>query len=362
MAFAWDGTGALMQWHVPATTAVLYLVACIVHNSRLPRRGVALQTAKTPWLDRAAVLHNMLLVGFSGLVFVVAGYHFIRMVADVGLHAFLCPPTLDDASVQWSVLTWLTGGAFSHHLSDPPPPLSGPLHYWCYVFYISKYYEVRCGRPPPAGWLASVLALMSPDVSLSPFARAPPCLPPSHPPSLLVSSLPPLQLVDTLLLMLRRKRIIFLHAVHHAFIPLVMVLLFDGRVSVSLVGLTCLNSLVHVVMYAYFLLSALHLQPTIGWKRQITRLQIVQFSMGVVGGTYYWLLYFQRPRLVWDPRSQPTGLSALVASLPRLEYVEGCRGGEPRVVLVGYVMNCLLLALFLRFYRDEYWRGRPKVS
>lgn len=310
MAFAWDGTGALMQWHVPATTAVLYLVACIVHNSRLPRRGVALQTAKTPWLDRAAVLHNMLLVGFSGLVFVVAGYHFIRMVADVGLHAFLCPPTLDDASVQWSVLTWLTGGAFSHHLSDLPPPLSGPLHYWCYVFYISKYYE----------------------------------------------------LVDTLLLMLRRKRIIFLHAVHHAFIPLVMVLLFDGRVSVSLVGLTCLNSLVHVVMYAYFLLSALHLQPTIGWKRQITRLQIVQFSMGVVGGTYYWLLYFQRPRLVWDPRSQPTGLSALVASLPRLEYVEGCRGGEPRVVLVGYVMNCLLLALFLRFYRDEYWRGRPKVS
>ena len=100
--------------------------------------------------------------------------------------------------------------------------------------------------------------------------------------------------------MLRLKRIIFLHAVHHAFIPLVMVLLFDGRVSVSLVGLTCLNSLVHVVMYAYFLLSALHLQPTIGWKRQITRLQIVQFSMGVVGGTYYWLLYFQRPKLVWD--------------------------------------------------------------
>ena len=148
MAFAWDGTGALMQWHVPATTAVLYLVACVVHNSRLARRGTAVQAGvKTPWLDRAAVLHNLLLVGFSGLVFVVAGYHFIRMVANVGLQAFLCPPPADDASVQWSVLTWLTGGAFDHYRSDPLPPLSGPLHYWCYIFYISKYYEVCCARP-----------------------------------------------------------------------------------------------------------------------------------------------------------------------------------------------------------------------
>ena len=34
-------------------------------------------------------------------------------------------------------------------------------------------------------------------------------------------------------------------------------------------------------------------------------------------------------------------------------------GGEPRTVLVGYLMNILLLLLFMRFYHATYSRSRP---
>ena len=71
-------------------------------------------------------------------------------------------------------------------------------------------------------------------------------------------------------------------------------------------------------------------------------MQIAQFSVGVVGGTYYWLMFVREPRL------------ELAGAWPRLTYTEGCAGGEPLTVLVGYLMNIALLALFVRFYRRAY--------
>ena len=105
-----------------------------------------------------------------------------------------------------------------------------------------------------------------------------------------------------------------------------MCLLFDGRVSFSLVALAVVNSFVHVVMYSYYLASALRLRPPIWWKKQITRLQITQFSVGVIGGTYYYAL----------------------------DHAYGCAGGEPWTVLIGYVTNAALLFMFVQFYRAEY--------
>ena len=312
-SFQWpeDGGG---HRSFAALTAVLYLMACSLHNYRLRQRKHVAASKATPILDAASIAHNILLVAFSALVFAVAGYHFALLIASSGLRDFLCQPPLPAAlpPTGFGLLNSLLGvgggdvGGSSSSGSNLPPPLSGRLHSWCYLFYVSKYYE----------------------------------------------------LADTVLLMLRGKRIIFLHAMHHALIPLVMALLFDGRVAVSLIGLTTLNSLVHIVMYAYFLASALGATPPLSWKRQITRLQILQFSTGVVGGTWYWVSYFRDFRLVDKP---PSALP-LLSWLPSVEYSEGCAGGEPMIVLVGYVMNTMLLALFVRFYRDSYLRGKPGGS
>ena len=174
--FAWDGDGWLMHWSRPAAVAALYLLACAVHNARLGSSANALRStgngksSASPILSAVSVAHNALLVGFSALVCAMSAYHFAAHLAHSGLHAVLCPPPI-------------AGGAL-------PPPLGGRLHLWCYVFYLSKYYEM----------------------------------------------------VDTVLLIAMSKRIIALHALHHAFIPLVMCVLFDGRVAFSLVALSVVNS------------------------------------------------------------------------------------------------------------------------
>ena len=75
-----------------------------------------------------------------------------------------------------------------------------------------------------------------------------------------------------------------------------------------------------------------------------------QFTVGVVGGTYYWCVDLRDVRLrleVWPP----------------LEYVERCAGGDVRVVFVGYLTNAMLLALFVHFYRRSYRRSSaPRTS
>ena len=45
-------------------------------------------------------------------------------------------------------------------------------------------------------------------------------------------------------------------------------------VTVSLVGLAVVNSFVHIVMYAYFLTTALGQKPPDSMRKQITRLQV----------------------------------------------------------------------------------------
>ena len=300
--FVWDGSRFLMNWETPTAVAAVYLSACAMHNIRLARRAKQGSAQPFPLLDAVSVTHNAILVSFSAIVFIAAGFRFVAVIEKTGLRSFLCPPMHPPSAGLAGFFTLMLSDG-SDSAPQLPPPLAGELHYWCYVFYLSKYYE----------------------------------------------------LLDTLLLMLRGKPVIFLHAMHHAFIPLVMVVLFEGRVSVSLVGLTCLNSLVHVVMYAYFLASALGWSPPIIWKMQVTRLQILQFSAGVVGGTSYWLMYFRKPRIEFDGNGASHWL-------PRLQYEPGCDGGDPHMVLVGYLVNCLLLCLFLRFYKDAYSPRRRRAD
>lgn len=152
--WVWDGHGVLMHWSRPAATAAVYLCMCAAHNARLRRkrrdarsRPPATVESGSDLLSAASVAHNALLVAFSALVCVVSTHHFTAELVASGWLNMLCPPP---------------------SANKPAEPLGGRLHYWCYIFYLSKYYE----------------------------------------------------LVDTLLLIARDKVVIPLHALHHAFIPL----------------------------------------------------------------------------------------------------------------------------------------------
>ncbi|CAN1169545.1 Putative elongation of fatty acids protein DDB_G0272012 [Linum perenne] len=113
----------------------------------------------------------------------------------------------------------------------------GPLFFWAYVFYLSKIYEY----------------------------------------------------VDTLLIILSSsmtRRLSFLHVYHHATVVIMCYISLHTAQSMY-PGVLVTNSVVHVVMYSYYLLCSLGKKPT--WKKLVTDCQIVQFwsSFGIMGWIFY---------------------------------------------------------------------------
>ncbi|XP_038684537.1 elongation of fatty acids protein 3-like [Tripterygium wilfordii] len=104
---------------------------------------------------------------------------------------------------------------------------TGPLFFWAYIFYLSKI----------------------------------------------------LEFVDTLLIILAKssRRLTFLHVYHHATVLVMSYFWLQTSQSLFPVGIVT-NSLVHVFMYCYYLLSAMGVRPK--WKRLVTDCQIVQFVFG----------------------------------------------------------------------------------
>ena len=91
-----------------------------------------------------------------------------------------------------------------------------------------------------------------------------------------------IDLIDTIFFVLRKKynQITFLHLSHHGLVPIITCfgIRFLNGGNTHFCGL--INAFVHVVMYSYYLLSAMgpRIQTFVSkWKRYVTVLQIVQF-------------------------------------------------------------------------------------
>jgi len=156
-----------------------------------------------------------------------------------------------------------------------PHAVSGPIGFWIYVFHLSKYYEM----------------------------------------------------LDTVILALRKKPIIFLHIFHHMIVVPVTWKWLDDQWLNGSWWCTFVNSLVHCFMYYYYLLTAMG--RTVWWKQYITQGQIVQFFTGFFIVSFWFGI-----------RSQP-------------QYQ--CHGGLPAAVF-SHSMNCLMIILFFRFYFKTYKR------
>lgn len=116
---------------------------------------------------------------------------------------------------------------------------SGPLYFWSYIYYTSKYYE----------------------------------------------------LFDTVITLLKGSRPthMVLHVFHHTVVILMAWCWLTYRQSLQFPGLL-FNTFVHVVMYYYFFRRAMGWACP--WKNWVTRLQIVQFMTSLVlfcCTMYFWL-------------------------------------------------------------------------
>jgi len=131
--------------------------------------------------------------------------------------------------------------------------LTDPMLFWVYMFYVSKFYEF----------------------------------------------------IDTYIIILRKKPLIFLHVYHHFITAILVFVGLYGDIPAQWLTLS-LNTLVHVFMYFYYLVQSLG--RDVWWKKYITSMQIVQFVIDLVGIGMWWVY-----RDVWGYKCTGTELSLFFA-------------------------------------------------
>ncbi|XP_013134267.1 PREDICTED: elongation of very long chain fatty acids protein 7-like [Papilio polytes] len=99
-----------------------------------------------------------------------------------------------------------------------------------------------------------------------------------------------IDLLDTVFFVLRKKdnQVTFLHVYHHCIMVTWATLYYLHKPSDHFVGVGFMNSFVHVIMYAYYGLSAMGPQfaKFVWWKKHLTKIQLIQFIL-VISNLHY---------------------------------------------------------------------------
>eukprot|EP01083_Nonionella_stella_P066474 175062_1 len=172
-------------------------------------------------------------------------------------------------------------------IMDPDLEVYESMQFWFYLYYLSKYYE----------------------------------------------------LIDTFILLLKKKRVIFLHLWHHAIMMYFGWLWIDAKFTVLCYG-TWLNNLIHVLMYYYYFVSTFGVR--VWWKRHLTKLQIIQFILMHLL-MFYWCSQCFEVKDNWR----------------HYDFLYGdvrCSSNytKPWVILVTQVVILSFLVLFAHFYYQQY--------
>lgn len=131
------------------------------------------------------------------------------------------------------------------------------------------------------------------------------------------------ELLDTVLLIVKKRPLSFLHVYHHCVVLILFWAYNQSRMVISWV-LVVANSVVHVAMYGYF--TAATFGVTVWWKKYITQAQIVQFVVDLTATWPFPVLYYG---------------------------TRGC-SGSMRGWLFGQAVGFSFFHLFVSFYRRSY--------
>lgn len=96
------------------------------------------------------------------------------------------------------------------------------------------------------------------------------------------------EFLDTIFFILRKKdsQVTFLHVIHHSIVPISVWVGLKFAPGGNNALFPILNAAVHTIMYLYYGLAAIgpHMQKYLWWKRYLTKIQMLQFSIVIVHG------------------------------------------------------------------------------
>lgn len=166
-------------------------------------------------------------------------------------------------------------------------------------------------------------------------------------------------LLDTVFFILRKKNghVSFLHIYHHSMMVAAMYVAVNFMPGGHSWLLAMINSLVHVVMYAYYLFASVRpAAASLGdWKRLVTQIQMVSPNSRTICG----LQFIHHFVIIQTSQVQ----FVMLASHYAYGLAQSNCGDYPRpALLIGVIQNAFVFLMFADFYRRNYMKDDHNTS